>query len=120
MKYKKFKVDLFEWNVELIEIESPKDEKKVKRIMSKFDSEDFTGDVIENIRKRVLDGGCHFYNEGWRKSLILLFEMSSQEQRNNVLCHEKRHLEDRIIMSLGIKDEETSAYLAGYLGKMLL
>lgn len=30
-------------------------------------------------------------------------------------CHEKRHVEDRILNNCNIKDKEASAYLAGYL-----
>lgn len=120
MKYRKFKIELFDWDVQLAEVESPKDEKKAKKLLEEFPAEDMIDDVAEAVRRGVKDGGWHIYNTGSRKTLILLFELSSPEQRVNILCHEKRHAEDRILKELSIKDIETAAFIAGYLGEKLL
>lgn len=119
MKIKKFKVDIYDWDVILIETKSKKDWKKVKKELVKFKCS--SEDIIHakaNMSKK--NGGEHFYQLTRRESLLLLYPRDSKKSRNEVLCHEKRHIENRILAYCGIDDNEASAFLAGYLAKKLL
>jgi hypothetical protein len=119
MEIKRFKVDVYNWKVTLIETTSPKDWKRVKRELIKFrvTSEDLA-QAKSDIYKH--NGGEHFYNIGRRESLILMYPMRSKKARTEMICHEKRHLENRIFEFCQMDDNEASAYLAGYLAKKLI
>jgi translation initiation factor IF-1 len=119
MKIKRFKVDVYNWEVTLIETTSPEDWKKVKKKLIKFGVP--KEDIIEakgNIKK--VNGGEHFYQVCRKESLILLYPMKSKKARTEMLCHEKRHLENRIFEFCQMDDNEASGYLAGYLGRKMI
>ena len=120
MKIKKFEVEIYEWKVTLIETTSVKDFKKVKKHLSAIGvSKEDLKYVKTNFSK--VDGGDHFYHPNRRESILILYRMTSINQRLNIICHEKRHLEDRIKLFCHIGDDvESLGYLAGYLGKMLI
>jgi hypothetical protein len=119
MKIKRFKVDVYNWEVTLIELTSAKEWKKLKKELIKFGvtKEDII-EAKENIRK--VNGGEHFYQLSRRESMIILYPMKSKKVRTEMLCHEKRHLENRIFEFCRLDDNEASAYLAGYLAKKLI
>ena len=119
MKIKKFKVDIYDWDVKLIEVQSAKDFKKLLKELRKFKCSDEDIAIAKaNIMKK--NGGDHFYQLSRRESLILLYKQDSKRIRNSVLCHEKRHLEDRILQYCFVDDIEAAGYLAGYLGEKLI
>ncbi len=120
MKIKKFKVDVFEWKVTFIEVTSRKDWKKVFRIQKKFGvSKETIKETKQNIQRGCTDGGLHSWN-GFYESLIIIYRHTSKKQRTKVICHEKRHCENRILDHLSIYNNETEACLAGFLSKKLL
>jgi len=120
MKIKKFKVDIYEWKVTLMETNSVKDFKKVKKQLLSIGVSKDDLDYVKTNLSRV-NGGDHFYHSNRKESILILYRMTSKKQRINILCHEKRHLEDRIkeFCHLG-GTIEPLGYLAGYLGKMLI
>lgn len=119
MKIKRFTVEMYQWDVALIEASSRRDYPKVRAELIKFGCEKEEIKVIKhNLSCR--DGGDHLFDLGKKKSMILLYRMSSKSIRTAILCHEKRHLEDRILECCHVDDIEASAYLAGYLGGKLL
>lgn len=121
MIIKKVKINIYRWEILLIEIESRKDHKKVRKILTKFGvSEEYIKDTIDNIKKGIRGHGHHTGNPDNFKSLICLYRKKSDKQRNRTLSHEMRHCEDVILKTMGIKDDESAAYLSGYLGKKLL
>jgi hypothetical protein len=121
MKVRKIKVELYDWRVSLIDITSKKDVPRTNRILKKFGvTKEDRLIVLKNIEDGMYDGGEHFYNTRQRKSIIFLYRITSQKSRKNILCHEKRHLEDRILNHCLVDDIESAAYLAGYLGEKLL
>jgi hypothetical protein len=119
MKIKKFKVDVYDWDVTLIETKSAKDWRKVKKELVKFD---ISPEDIEYAKTSMhcQNGGEHFFQKEQRASLVILYPMTTPLMRMEVLCHEKRHVEDRILQRCLVEDIEASAYLAGYLGKMMI
>jgi hypothetical protein len=120
MKIKKFKVDVYDWKVTLIEITSKKDYKKVIPILKKFGCEK---EIVKNtkfhIKNGSKNGGHHSYDTKYWESIILIYPSTSKKERMRVLCHEKRHCEDKILEELSVYGVEAPAYLAGYLAKKL-
>lgn len=120
MKDIKFKINVYDWDIRFIEIESKNDFRKAKQIMDKFGIEKrIVKSNLENIKKNRKNGGTHSYDNYSRKSLIFILRSSSKRDRRNVLAHEKRHCEDNILEWFNIKDIEASAMLAGYLSEKL-
>lgn len=119
MKIKKFKIDVYDWDVTFIETKSEMDFERVKKELVKFK---IKKDDIEYVREQMKrkNGGEHFYQKERRESLVILYPMSSARMRMEVICHEKRHVEDRLLQRCCIDDVEAAAYIAGFLGKMMI
>ena len=122
MKTKKIKVDIFEWDIVLIELSKKDTPESVLKHLKEFISldDELTEEVTDKINRRYFDGGSHYFYTSNRMSVILLYPTSSKQKRLNVLCHEKRHAEDRILNYSGVDDIETAGYLAGYLAEELI
>ena len=118
---KKIDIPIFEYKLRSVEIESKKDVKAFKAHMKWAHlKKEHRQDLIQEIEDEVYDGGQVFCNHMKRKILLILHRPSSDRVRINVLAHEKRHVEDRIMAALSIDDAETAAFLAGYLAEKLM
>jgi hypothetical protein len=111
---------MYEWDVTLIEVVSPDDfDEYIKPELKRLGFlKDEQGEVRYNMT--CTNGGDHFFNGNKKASMIILYPMTSIKNRNSILCHEKRHMEDRILSFCRIDDLEAAAYLAGYLAKKML
>jgi hypothetical protein len=121
MKANKFWVPMFEWTVTVLEVESTKDYKLIDKILKKSGVHEESRERVKDdiIQKRV-NGGDHFYSIGSKWSIVVLGAFTSDKQRNHILCHEKRHVEDRILDTYNMRDIEAAGMLAGYLGKKMI
>lgn len=120
MKRKSFNIPIYDFDVTLLEIERKSDKDKVSEIMVSFDCN------IDDIRtmERYIDldymnGGDTFRNMDKKKFLVIISPCKDDETRREIINHEKRHVEDRLLEWVGINDIEASAYLAGYLSKFM-
>jgi len=121
MKFLKFNIAIYDWDIYYIEAERKKDAKAVvAKLRSIPASEALIKEVLDDIKSDSTDGGHHLYNGEARKSVILLYRSTSKKNRINIIFHEKRHVEDRICEHLHIEDEEASAFLAGYIAEKLI
>ena len=121
MKSKKFRVDVYDWFVGFVEVESKKDCKKIIHILKRFGVEkNVINEVRQNIKNGRENGGQHSYNRNIRESLILIYPCSSKKDRRGVIAHEKRHCEDVILQYFHIYDKEAASCLAGYLSEKLI
>ncbi len=121
MKYLKFKIDIYDWDIHYIETENKKDADNIIRKLSQLRiSDEMKKEVREEIENDVINGGEHFWNSTTRLSILLLYKTSNKEEKINIICHEKRHTEDRICEHLGIKDTEAVAFIAGYIGERII
>ena len=120
MKKKTFKVPIYDYTVVFIEIESSEDADKVVPIFKslKMVDEDIESEVAR-IKRGCYDGGNTWRNLERKTFMILLYPFSSSLKRRNVLNHEKRHLEDRILEHCQINDLEAAGYLAGFLSEKI-
>lgn len=118
MRIERFTVPIFGWSVTFADASSNFDISKLEKYfniiqLSKEDVED-----IKN-NKDNEGGGVHFYNSNIMESLIIIYKCNTELKRKNVIAHEKRHLEDRILKHLSIKDIETAAFISGYLAEKI-
>lgn len=120
MKKKTFTIPIYDYEVTLIEIECKDDKEQVVEVMKSFDCN------IEDIREHeryidneYMNGGDTFRNMEKKRFLVVLSPCENEETRREIINHEKRHVEDRLLEWIGIHDIEASAYLAGYLSKFM-
>ena len=94
-------------------------QKVVKKLESIGVPKDAMDDVGPAIKNNAQNGGEHFYNLGRRWSIILMYQASNNSRKFEIICHEKRHIEDRIMEHLGLEGTEAGAFIAGYIAKKL-
>jgi hypothetical protein len=114
-----FIVPIYQIQVTLVMVESPKDKDAVEAIFKKFQcggSERSDG-ILDSIENGDKDGGALWRGLNRREMLVILHQYTSKKARRNTFCHEKRHIEDRILEHAGIDDMEAAAYLSGWLGE---
>lgn len=117
---KRIDVSMYNFRVDLIEIEGKNDVPSLLRLFKSVKlNVDLVEEVIESIKDGDVDGGWTFCNFGIKRVLVVLLPMRSVDKRREVLSHEKRHVEDDILRHCGIDDSEAAGYLAGYLGKFM-
>jgi hypothetical protein len=118
MKVKKVKIPIFNHSLSVFEVTNKRDtDKLVKELKSlKIINKDDEQEIRENIENEC-DGACTFYRKVDCTLVVVIYIQSNQDRRREVLAHEKRHVEDNILNTLGIDDKESAAYLAGYLAK---
>lgn len=120
MKLRNIRVPIYDFKIGLIEIESKEDKDRVVEIMTKFgcSSEDIE-DESNGIEQECMNGGNTYRQLGNRKILVTIYPCKDEATRREILNHEKRHIEDRILEHCGVDDIEASAYLAGYLSRYI-
>lgn len=118
MKVKKVKIPIFNHSLSVFEVTNKRDtDKLVKELKSlKIINKDDEQEIRENIENEC-DGACTFYRKVDCTLVVVIYIQNNQDRRREVLAHEKRHVEDNILNTLGIDDKESAAYLAGYLAK---
>lgn len=120
MKIHKFRVDVYDWEVYFVIVRGVRDLKKLRKVLGKIGVEKKDIDVsCDKVKKGMYDGGDSFTNTGTRVAGIVLYDPKEDMVIDELVCHEKRHVEDTILKRGGVEDVEASAYLAGYVGKML-
>ena len=120
MKIKKFLIDIYCWGVTFIEVNSLKEFEKSVKYLEEYGVEYYEINDLRKYIKEGISGGKCWKKVNIRESLLLVYNATNGELRNDIICHEKRHLENNIMELCDISDNEAEAYLAGYLGRMLL
>lgn len=117
MKKTTFQVPLYGVDVTLLQVEGKDDalalKKEMKRLCCEQESMDTT---IANVEQGCMNGGDTYRNFAVRKMLVIFYPMSSEDAQAEVYCHEKRHVEDRIMEWASVNDIESAGLLAGFLG----
>lgn len=116
MKTHKFEVPFYKVQVTLVQIEGPEDMAEVEKACKKFGIE-VTPGMRENIMRNRKNGGDTYRLLTHRCIVVFFYPFTNPLEREGVMCHEKRHIEDRILEFFGVSDIESSAFLAGYLGE---
>ena len=120
MKKTEFKIPIYDFDVTILEIESKEDKAEVNTILSNcIPDKESIDEVLGYIEDGSMNGGDTFRNLLRRKFVVVLYPFKDIETRREVINHEKRHIEDRVLEYCGISDIEASAYLAGYISKFM-
>ena len=119
MKKLSFKIDVYDWEVYLYQLEAKDSVKDVIKVLQKHNiSGDIYDEIIQGTEDGDYDGGWNLCNSGIHQNVIIFDQFSCREQKIKVYDHEKRHLEDDIAEATRIDNNgEAIAYLAGYLAK---
>lgn len=120
MKKLSFKIDVYDWEVYLYQLEAKDNGKSVTKVLQKHHIPvEMNQDVIDDIDDDSYDGGWAFNNADQHTHVVILQQFSSKNKKIEVYSHEKRHVEDDILRRLRVNnDDEAAAYLAGYLATM--
>lgn len=120
MKKTEFKIPIYDFDVTILEVESKEDKAEVNAILSNLTPDkESIDEVLVYIEDGSMNGGDTFRNLLRRKFVVVLYPFKDIETRREVINHEKRHIEDRVLEYCGITDIEASAYLAGYISKFM-
>lgn len=121
MKAYKFKIPLYNWRVTIIKAgksDSSKDLKKALKNANCFKAvirEELSR--FENNKRQDTYSGLHAYNATQRESVIVLNNITKKRDLLKVLSHELDHARFTICEYLNLTDNESQAYLMGYLCK---
>ena len=120
MKYKKFKIDVYDWDIYYLEVEKKNDAEKVEKILKKLTvPEDDIKDIIEGINRSCINGGEHLFYLQRRYSIIFLYKSTKRKRKIEMISHETRHVVDRMKKYLNLKGTEAPAYITGYIMRKL-
>lgn len=117
MRIKRINIELFDWEIKVIEVESHDEEEiqKVKKIFRSYVNDNRIKKFFKFLIKwKAIDGGMYL-RLGTKDSFIMTYPMSSEKKRKNILLHELYHCVTDISETLGLRSEETEAYLISYL-----
>lgn len=123
MKRYTFKVPIFgDVKITLVQVEGREDKKAVLNLLkvhhiTEKDDIDYVMDNVDNKEYDMRDGGDTFYRLIQREMVVIFYPFSSDEAREDVMGHEKRHVEDRLLNFLHVDDIESAGLLAGFLSK---
>ena len=123
MKVKEINVNVFNWNLWFIDKLKKTDCNNVIELIKKhvnISLEDI--EYLEDWFKEWGDSqGLHYCYTYRRCSFVIIGRQSSRKEKINTITHEIRHATNRILLSSSnITDEETGAYLTGYLSGEIL
>lgn len=120
VKYK-FTIPLFSIRVTLLQVESFQDAPEAWKCLSSVHVEEpLKAQVRDTILRNACNGGTTFRNMQMKSIVVVFFRMRTLADRAEVYSHEKRHIEDRVLEWASVDDIETSALLAGYLGRKFM
>jgi Zn-dependent peptidase ImmA (M78 family) len=114
---KEINIDVFDWNIRVIEIESFKTReiKLIENFLKDVSEDKVIKDFISSlIEKKEVDGGIYFrvYN---KDSIIIMHPITKKSKRIEILSHEIYHCVRDISTQLELDSEETEAYLMGFI-----
>lgn len=123
MREYKFKIPIFgDVNITLVQVEGREDKEAILRLLKRHritekDDIDYVMSNVDNKEYDLRDGGDTFYRLMQREMVVIFYPFSSDEAREEVMGHEKRHVEDRLLSFLHVDDIESAGLLAGFLSK---
>lgn len=121
MIIKRFKVPIYRWRVEVIDLKDYDDKELIMNKLRryKFSEEDYE-EISEKIDKGAYNGGTTYYNSSELLCIILLYKHKSIMEKVETLLHEGRHVTDEILKIHNIDDIEAAAYLQGFIDMSLI
>lgn len=120
MKKIVFNIPIYDFDVTILEVQQKEDSREVCDMLHTIsEDESSISQVAEYIVNEDMNGGDTFRNMPMKQFIVVIYPCRDEQTRREIINHEKRHIEDRIIQYCGIDDIEASAYLAGYISKFM-
>lgn len=115
-----FDVQIYGFKIEVAELSFDDSKDKIVEVLeeNKLEKEDIE-EIVKKIDRESYNGADTFANFSEKRFLIIVYPCKTSEDRREIINHEKRHVEDRILEHCGINDIEAAGYLAGFLSKYL-
>lgn len=118
MKKMRFVAPYYEVEITLVQVEGVGDTDAITKVCHDFKIEEEWAEEIKGcVSRDAVNGGNTFRCLNRYKILVVFYRMTSEKILRNRYCHEKRHVEDRILNWAGVDDIEAAAFLAGFLGE---
>lgn len=115
---RKINIPIYDFKLEVLELEDIGDTNIVTKALKKVDMEpDFIAEIVGDLRDESRNGGWTLCNFGRKYIFVVTLPATNEKIRRKVLNHELRHVADDILEHCGIKDKEAAAYLAGFLAE---
>ena len=119
MKIKKIRIDIYNWDVQFIYIQ-----KSDKNITKFGEYNNFLDKYILEINKNIIgefcDGALTLSHFDQRETFVIIYPTLSNKMKIINISHEIRHIVDMITHHLEIEDDESAAYLTGYISGEIL
>lgn len=117
----KFKIPLYNVYVTYVIIESSKDYNDLAKVVKSIRLDKEQSDrCLEIVKRDCVNGGDTIRQLNYRKIFCIIYRCTSDTIRKDIICHEKRHIEDRILEYFHVNDIESAGLLAGFLGLKML
>ena len=111
-----FSIPIFDVDVTLLQVESKEDLDAVLGVCGELEMhEDNIKDISDTINDDCYDGADTYWCANKHYAVCVFYPMKTDARKRKCYAHEKRHVEDRVLKSCGIDDQEAAGYLAGYL-----
>lgn len=107
-----YNIPIFDFTLNLIQLQG---QETLQEINEKLDDFDIKGEERIFINPELVDGGHTLTNERQKTIVVFFHGFTSEEERIKTYGHEKRHIVDRLCLSLNIQDLESAALLSGYI-----
>lgn len=111
----KFNVEMYDFDVTLVQLKDKDDIKPLRSIAKKLNIN--LDGIEQNITDSAFNGGITFTNAFQHEFLVIFYPYTDKMMRDAIYDHEKRHIEDDILDICQVNDKEAAAYLAEYLSK---
>lgn len=119
MKEFKARFDFLDWDIAVIMLS--KSDKNIDKLKKRYNLlDDDVKYVNDKLSIDAMNGGVSLTNCNSRDVVVIIYPQSTELDMLNTLTHELYHAVRRITDSCDITDNETPAYMTGYLSLMFI
>lgn len=120
MNTQRIKIPIFDFDLIVVRVEGKDDKDKMESVFREIKiTDEYRDMVLGCIERGYYDGGETFRNMDIKKILVIFYPFKSESKRRNIIAHEMRHVVDRIMEHCFIEDNETPAYLQGWIAEKI-
>ena len=120
MKNQKIHIPIFDFDLEIVELELNDNGTYLSREMEDFGcTEEHIKHCISNIEGGINGGGECFRNLDKQKFLVVIYYHEKENKKAGTIAHELRHVVDHICEHCHIEDIEMPAYITGHIYEQL-
>lgn len=120
MKVKKCNIDVYEFEIVLVDIEKDDSENCMIPLMRKYNRDEDEIEQMQNlIKTKAKGGGVTYVKDRLSNILIVIFPCRNEKERLGLLVHEIHHAKSHISLVCDLDSEEADAYLMQCIFKKL-